>query len=276
MNKVLLVIISSIVVYFVYTNVIKSPSTPNLSPFNDKLSGGTITDRQPQQFPPVNQSTKVKNFPDLVPPVVPEEIGLAMVYPQGEGVSMDKNDSNSFQPDNPGSLLTDYKIPESYGESSLTDPYGKNGAEQAARILKINSTGTQSTFKPIDESDNNYYSSAYNPGLVPSGITYVNNNNGINYQDSYNPSNNLKLQASPGQMSTLNNCETTYPNTVKYNNFCITKGDIPYGQVVDGMVNPRLVDRWQSFTGDYSPKDALNPIDGTLYPTLNVLASAGV
>ena len=272
MNKVLLVIISSIVVYFVYTHFIKSSF--NKSSFNNKLYGGGLTDLQPQQFPPVNQSTKVNDFPDLVPPVVPEEIGLAMVYPQGQGVSMDKNDSNSFQPDKPGSLLTNYTIPESYGESSLTDPYGKNGAEQAARILKINSTGTQSAFKPIDESDNEFYSPAYNTGLVQKGITYVNNSNGIDYQDTYNPSNNLKLQASPGQMSTLDNCESTYPNTVKYNNFCITKGDIPYGQVVNGMVNPRLVDRWQSFTGDYSTQEALNPIDGTLYPNLNMLASA--
>jgi hypothetical protein len=268
MNKVLLIIISSIVVYFVYTNVFKTAQ------FNDKLSGGILTDLQPQKFPPVNQETKVDNFPDLVPPVVPEEIGLAMVYPQGQGVSMSKTDSNSFEPDKPGPLLTDYTIPQSYGESSLSDPYGKNGAEQAARILKIDSTGSQSSFKPIDESDNKYYSSAYNPGLVQSGITYINNNNEFNYQDNYTPSNNLKLQASPGQMSTLDNCESTYPNTVKYNDFCITKGDIPYGKVVNGMVNPRLVDRWQSFTGDYSTKQALNPIDGTLYPTLNVLASA--
>ena len=267
MNKIAIIIISAVAIYFIYTKI-------NKANFNDTLSGGMLTDQQPLNFPPVSQETKVQDFPDLVPPVVPEEIGLAMVYPQGQGVGMSKSDSNSFQPDKPGPLLTDYTIPESYGESSLSDPLGNKGSDQAARVLKISSTGTQLNFKGIDESDNDFYSAAYSQGLVDKGIEHLNGSQPINYQDNYNPSSNLKLEASPGQMSTLNNCEMTYPNTVKYNNFCITKGDIPYGQMVDNQVNPRLIDRWQSFTGDYSRQEALDPIDGTLYPTLGVLTSA--
>jgi hypothetical protein len=266
MDKFVLILISTIITYFFYVNFIKSP-------FNDKLVNTDLTDQQPLKFPPVNQETKVPNFPDLVPPVVPEEIGLAMVYPQGAGVSMSRQDSNSFEPTNPGPLLTDYTIPESYGESSLSDPMGNRGADQGARILKIQSTGQQLSFKPTDESEKSTFSSAYTAGEVQVGPQLINNNQQINYSDSYKPSSNLMLQASPGQMSTLSNCETTYPNTVKYNEFCITKGDIPYGQVVNNEVNPRLVSRWQSFTGDYSREEALAPIDGTMYPTLSVLAS---
>lgn len=267
MNKLLLVIISSIVTYFVYTKFIKSS-------FNDKLINTDLTEQQPLHFPPVNESTTVPGFPPLVPPVVPEEIGLAMVYPQGTGVGMSKSDSNSFEPGKPGPLLTDYTIPESYGESSLSDPYGLKGSDQGARIIRINSTGNQLNYKPVDEAENKFYSPAYTKGLVEKGLKLINENQPTNYEDNYVPSDNLKLQASPGQMSTLSNCETTYPNTVKYNDLCITEGDIPYGQVVDNKVNPRLVSRWQSFTGDYSRQEALNPIDGTLYPTLSVLASA--
>jgi hypothetical protein len=267
MDKTLLIVISLVVTFIIYTKFIKSS-------FNDKLINTNLTNEQPKSFPPVDESVNVPGFPDLVPPVVPEEIGLTMVYPQGSGVGMNKLDSNSFQPTNPGPLLTDYTIPESYGESSLSDPYGKDGSDQGARILKIKSTGNQLNFKPMDESQKKIYSSAYTDGEIEKGLQLINNNEPINYSDSYKPSSNLGLQASPGQMSTLNNCELTYPNNVKYNNFCITQGDIPYGQVVDNKVNPRLVSRWQSFTGDYSREEALNPIDGTLYPTLGVLASA--
>jgi len=267
MNKTLLIILSTIVTYFIYTKFVKSQ-------FNDKLSGQPLTNEQPRSFPGVNPSTEVPEFPPLVPPVVPEEIGLAMVYPQGPGVGMSKMDSNSFTTSTPGPLLSDYTIPESYGESSLTDPFGNQGAEQSARILKIGSTGEQSNFKPIDETECCTFSSAYTKGEVTDNYHHINGSKPINYTDSYNPSTNLKLQSSPGMSSTLPNCETTYPNVVKYNNFCITEGDIPYGQVVDNKVNPRLVDRWQSFTGDYSRAEALSPIDGTLYPNLNVLTSA--
>jgi hypothetical protein len=267
MNKLFLIAITVVVTYYIYTSYFKSN-------FNDKLINTNLTQEQPLNFPPVSEKNVVSEFPDLVPPVVPEEIGLAMVYPQGQGVGMSKTDSNSFQPDKPGPLLTDHNIPESIGESSLSDPYGNLGSDQGARILKINSTGNQLNFKPIDQTDHNLYSPAYNQGFIQKGANFIDNNEPINYQDSFSPSDNLKLQAAPGQMSTLDNCETMYPNNTKYNNFCITKGDIPYGQVVNGEVNPRLVDRWQSFTGDYNRQEALGPLDGTLYPTLGVLASA--
>jgi hypothetical protein len=267
MDKLLLIIISTVVTYFIYTTFFKSN-------FNDKLVNQIFTNDQPLKFAPLSEQTNVKDFPDLVPPVVPEEIGLAMVYPQGQGVGMSKSDSNSFEPGNPGPLLTDYTIPESYGQSSLTDVLGNKGSEQSARILKIQSTGNQLNFKPMDETGKNYFSAAYTPEMVDKGVQYLGQNQPINYQDSYNPSESLTLQASPGMYSTLDNCEQTYPNTTKYNNFCITKGDIPYGQTVNNEVNPRLVDRWESFTGDYSRQQALAPIDGTLYPTLGVLAGA--
>ena len=165
MNKIVIIIISVVAIYFIYNKF-------NKANFNDTLSGGMLTDEQPLNFPPVAQEVKVQDFPDLVPPVVPEEIGLAMVYPQGQGVGMSKSDSNSFQPGNPGDLLTDYTIPESYGESSLTDPLGNRGSDQAARVLKIGSTGSQLNFKPTLESDNRFYSSAYTDGLVDKGTEF--------------------------------------------------------------------------------------------------------
>ncbi len=224
---------------------------------------------QPMSFPSVSQP--ITGEMALAEPVVPEEIGLAMVYPQGKGVGMSKADSNSFGFDNPGPLLTDYTTPESYGESSLADPSGKNGVEQSSRIIKIKNTGNQMMYKPIDETMGFTYASAYSNGEVQETPTLINGALPINYSDSYNPEQNLKLQSSPGQQSTLPNCETTYPNVVKYNDMCITEGDIPYGQIVDNKVNPRLVSRWESFTGNYSRKDALAPIDGVLYPNLGVL-----
>jgi len=267
MNKILLITVSVVLTYFIYTKFFKSS-------FNDKLINKDLTDAQPSQFPPI--SSDVQDFPKLAPPVVPEEIGLSMVYPQGVGVGMSKSDSNSFTPGQPGPLLTDYTIPESYGESSLSDPYGTNGADQGARIIKIGSTGNALNFKPVDESESGLYSSAYTKGELTDGTQLINNAQSIDYTDTFDPTMNLKLQSSPGQMSTLSNCETTYPNTVKYNDFCITEGDIPYGQVVDNKVNPRLVSRWQSFTGDYNPQEALSPIDGTLYPTLSVLKQSAI
>ena len=154
----------------------------------------------------------------------------------------------------------------------MSDPYGDRGADQGSRIIKIGSTGNALNFQPVDEAENEFFSAAYTSGEVSDGLKLVNNAQNINYNDGFNPSSNLILQSSPGQMSNLSNCETTYPNVVKYNNFCITEGDIPYGQVVDNKVNPRLVSRWESFTGDYQRETALTPIDGVLYPTLSVLA----
>lgn len=255
--SLVIAVVIGVVVFFIY----------NKSPFKNVLISSENDRNPPKEFTPLESETEIS----LAPPVVPEEIGLAMVYPQGAGASMSNTDSNSFEPTKPGPLLTDYTTPESYGESSLTDPMGTNGASQGARILKIKNTGNQMAYKPVDESMNTTYASAYTDGEVQDGTTLINGAQEVNYSSSFNPEQNLKLQTSPGQQSNLPNCETTYPNVVKYNDFCITEGDIPYGQVVDNKVNPRLVSRWESFTGDYSRPAALEPIDGLLYPNLNVL-----
>ena len=254
---IICIIIVSILIYKICKSNFKSTI---ITPLNE------LDNTQPKSFPSIKQP----NSP-LVEPVVPEEVGLAMVYPQGTGVGMSKNDSNSFT--KPQSvLLTDISIPEAYGESSLADPTGNNGAKQGSRIIKIKNTGNQLNYKPNDESRSESYAMAYSSsGEIQKGHTFINGTQQVNYNDSFNPENNLKLQSSPGQESTLPNCESTYPNTVKYNDFCITEGDIPYGQVVNGKVNPRLVSRWESFTGDYSREEALKPIDGVLYPELSVL-----
>lgn len=241
------------------------------SSFNDKLMTpiGDLTSQQPLSFP--NLSVTPDNTFPIMNPDVPEEIGLAMVYPQGSGVGMELSDSNSFQPGNPGPLLTDHLNPESYGESSLSDPTGILGSDQGSRIIRIGNTGNQMNYKPVDVSEKETFSAAYMPGEVQKGRTFINGNGPINYSDSFDPENNMIIQTSPGQGSTLPNCEQTYPNVVKYGDLCITEGDIPYGKVVGGKVNPRLVSRWESYTGDYSPEAALNPIDGVLYPNLSVL-----
>jgi len=133
----------------------------NKSNFNTTLVSppSKITDLQPKIFPPIDKSYP-PDVPALAPPTVKEEIGLGIAYPQGVGVGMSKLDSNSFNPTNPGPLLTDYSIPEAYGESNLSDPTGANGAFQGSRILKIKSTGNQMEFKPIDEAENVMYSAA--------------------------------------------------------------------------------------------------------------------
>jgi hypothetical protein len=243
------------------------------SNFNDTLISKNITKLQPKSFAPVGADVPPGSH--LVPPTVPEEIGLAMVYPQGDGVGMSKLDSNSFYPNKPGPLLTNHNIPNSIGESSFADPIGTKGAQEGARILKIKSTGNQMEYKPLDEAENILYAAAYNQNgaEVQNGPALINGNKNINYNSSYIPEQNLILQASPGEMSTLNNCETTYPNTEHIDGLCITDGDIPYGKIVNGKVNPRLVSRWESYTGIYDRAQALQDIDGLLYPKLNVLTN---
>ena len=289
----LLIIIGVLLVIFVLFSLFKGAKSSFT--FNEEISGGAITDQQPKVFPAFTYNNgdvpkvpagtrqywdyEYTEFPKgenqsipLLPATIKEETGFAMLYPQGVGVSMTPTDSNAFTPDNPGSLLTDYKIPEAYGESSLSDPYGNNGADQASRILRIKNLGNQVNFKPTDEATYKIYATAYSNvnSEVESGFRTINGNNYINYSDDYSPSSNLMLQSSPGQMSVLSNCETTYPHTEKYKEYCITDGDIPYGQVVNGKVNPRLVSRWQSYTGDYNPQEALEQRDGLLYPILNI------
>jgi hypothetical protein len=265
-------IVLAVVVVVISMLVYLLTSTPKKSTFKNTLITpmDQIDPTPPQMFPSLSE--RETGGIQLESPTVPEEIGFAMVYPQGSGVGMVKSDSNAFTPDKPGPLLTDYSIPESYGESSLADPTGANGAGEGARVLRIKSTGDQLLYKANDESVGEIFASAYTDGEVQAGSNrLINNTKYLDYNNGYNPDKNLRLQASTGQESSLSNCETWYPNTVKYKDMCITEGDIPYGQVVNNKVNPRLVSRWQSYTGDYSREEALNPIDGVLYPNLGVL-----
>jgi hypothetical protein len=40
-------------------------------------------------------------------------------------------------------------------------------------------------------------------------------------------------------------------------------------KIINGKVNPRLVSRWESYTGEYNPRDVLNNTkSGVLYPTI--------
>jgi len=244
-----------------------------ISPFSDLLINSSLTNDQPKSFPPIETEFPKEEI-NLRKPDVPEEIGFAMLYPQGSGAGMSTLDSNSFYTTNPGPLLMDHTIPESYGESSLTDPTGFNGANQGARVLRLTTTGDQMKYKPSDINETSSFASAYSEGEVQKGPVYINGNTGIDYTDSFKPESNLIIQTSPGQESTLDLCEKTYPGVVKYNNFCITKGDIPYGKVINNEVNPRLVSRWESYTGDYSRPDALQDIDGVLYPNLNIMTAS--
>ena len=133
-NKILLLlgIVVAVVIYMVFFKK---------SGFNDRLINTNLTNGQPLSFPQLDKGPLKLSNPD-----VPEEIGLTMPYPQGGGVGMDLNDSNSFYPNKPGELLTNHVGPESYGESSLADPQGNKGAEQGARVLRIGSTGNQTNW----------------------------------------------------------------------------------------------------------------------------------
>jgi len=269
-NKALaitLVLVSVFVIYRIWDMFFGSKFTGKLS-----VPMSSLTQQQPKSFPPIQQPQQ--DIFNLAKPDVPEEIGLGTAYPQGEGVGMSKDDSNSFYPGKPGPLLTTYKNPEAYGESSLTDPSGTKGADQGCRVLRFTDTGDQLKYQPLDESTKTTFAGAFSDAEVQKGLSFVNGASEINYSDSFKPEANLVIQTSPGQTSTLPNCEKTYPNVVKYGDACITEGDIPYGQVVDNKVNPRLVSRWESYTGDYSREAALQPIDGVLYPNLNVLTAS--
>jgi len=248
--------------------------TNKQSSFNTVLSGAPITDKQPNSFPVLGSDAPVNNSP-LKPPEVKEEIGLGMNYVQGQGGAMDRNDSDAYGNAKRGELLTNYSIPESYGESSLTDPSGIRGANEGARIIKLTNPGKQSNYKPVDEIRKINYASAYSTTEENPENLFLDKKDFIDYNDTFKPESGLIAQSSPGQMSSFDKCETTYPNTQKYESFCITDGDIPYGKVVNGKVNPRLVSRWESYTGEYSPQSVLDQTNGLLYPTLNNNFPAG-
>ena len=262
-------IIFCIIMYFIINN--------KGSGFNDVLSGN-IDNSTPKLLPELLETTEIKNEPingiprklesvgivgneqqiPLLKPDVPEEIGFPLY---GKGVSTDPADSNVFISEkNPGSLHTEYNQNDSIGESSYSDQFG-------SRIIKLNSAGIQSSFLGKDEAEFKYEAGAYNKPPVQSGYTLLNYNNPINYSSNFNPSSNLKIETPPGQYTSTDNCETTYPNTINNNGVCLTAGDIPYNTIVNGKVNPRLVSRWESLTGSYDPNQIIKQ-SSSLYPII--------
>lgn len=261
------VVIIGIVLFLLYHFLLKSG-------FNNVLNGD-INDSVPKIFPDLvlppkenviiaPNDTSVSLLGDsskeqrILPPKadIPEEAGFN-IY--GKGSSTDPMDSNVFQSENvPGSLHVEYPQNESFGESMYSDSFG-------SRIIKLKSAGSQSGFKGLDESQNKYVSGAYGMEGVQSGYTLM--GNGVNYSSDFIPKTGLKLEASPGSYSLSSECESTYPNTVLSNGACLTAGDIPYDSIVNGKVNPRLVSRWESYTGSYDPQEVLKG-NSTLFPVV--------
>jgi len=232
-----------------------SGTTDHFSPLLE-TPPSQLTSEQPKEF--VN---------DFVKPPNKEEVGYSILYPQGMGVSMSNADSNAFVGGDSNILLTDYKNPESYGESSFNDPMG----EYSAKILDIGNTGIQDQFKPTDVLSTTNYASAYN-NSVPNKEYFTDSPIYTNYTDNFVPEKNIDLHALPGKDFSLAPCDDVYPNVVKYNDSCITVGDIPYGQSVNvngkEMVNRRLLDTYQAYTGDYNANDILKNENGLLFPKI--------
>lgn len=264
---VLIVVIVGIVLFLLYHFLLKSG-------FNNVLNGD-INESVPKIFPelvfPPKENVIVKpNDPSgslsgdfsreerILPPKadIAEEAGFP-IY--GKGVSTDPMDSNVFDSENnPGKMHVEYPQNESFGESMYSDSFG-------SRIIKLKNAGTQSGFKGLDESQNKYISGAYGMGGVQTGYTLMGNE--VNYSSEFIPKNGLKMEASPGSYSLSNECESTYPNTVLSNGACLTAGDIPYDSVINGKVNPRLVSRWESYTGNYNAEEVLKG-NSTLFPVV--------
>ena len=229
-------------------------------------TGGNNTLRGP---PPTSTLHLEMQGSPLVGPVRRDEIGLGLFHPDGMGAGMNRDDSNSLSPI-PDTLLTNYTTPEAIGESSMLwiSPQTPN-----CRIIKLDNTGNQEEFLPTDMYYTKMYSNAYTSG--------ENTLRGeLNYNTSYDPESSLSLECSPGQynipfMGTENAvkppCEDTYPRAVRYNlngkTMCITSGDIPYGEVLNGRVNPRLIDRWQNYTNRYNAQEVTRG-NGLLYPKI--------
>ena len=234
------------------------------SRFNVDLVSTKYTNAQPMSFTPLTTPVG-KNMP-LAPPTVAEEIGLGYAYPQGNGVSMSPFDSDSFAPG--GTLMVEHLVPQSYGDSNYINTVFNDGS----KIIKLKSAGNQSNFKPMDSNIEETFAShrQHNIGVEAGSTTLIPGNEYIDYSDNFNPEKNLKIENSPGKEAFLSPCEDTYPRAVNVGKYCITAGDIPYGKVVNGRVNPRLVSRWESYTGKYDPAVALEGIDGTLYPRLAI------
>jgi hypothetical protein len=262
-----IIVVIGVVLFLLYYYVLKSG-------FNNVLNGN-VNDLVPKIFPelvsppkenvivtPNDPSGIVSGVPSqeqrITPPKadIPEEAGFP-IY--GKGVSTDPLDSNVFESENvSGKLHVEYPQNESFGESMYSDQYG-------SRIIKLKNTGSQLSFKGLDESQRKYVSGAYGKEGIQFGYTLM--GNGIDYSSTFDPKNGLKLEASPGSYSLSSECESTYPNTVLSNGACLTAGDIPYDSIVNGKVNPRLVSRWESYTGNYNPQEVLQG-NTTLFPVV--------
>jgi hypothetical protein len=276
MNNTLITIIVVVILYY----IIKSTyNTPNKSNFNNTISGDSININTPYKFNDLdnkfinndvndpllyigkninNGSANKEQQINLVKADVPEE-GAYPIY--GSGASMDRNDSNVLLSDTEvGPLHLEFKNNESIGESPYTD---KNGS----RIVKIKSTGNQTLFKGIDENEKNHYLATDNLNEISSGNYLLKNEKNIDYSSDYLPTENIKLESSPGYYTNSDICENTYPRNIKNKNTCILEGDIPYGEIVNGKVNPRLLSRYEYLTGDYDPYSKINKT-GNLYPVL--------
>jgi hypothetical protein len=249
------------------------------SQFNNVLDGN-INEATPRVLPKLfpdlkdnNSTTNIIGIPTkidslgnptieqhipLLKPDVPEEIGFPLY---GKGVSMDPLDSNVFNAEKtPGDLHVNYSQNDSVGESTYSDEFG-------SRIIKIKSSGNQNNFIGLDESTKKYQAGAYNKQNIQSGYTLINGSNSINYSSEFIPTQNLKLETSPGHSTVTENCESTYPHTINNNGICLTEGDIPYNSIVNGKVNPRLVSRWESYTGNYNPNDIIKQ-QSSLFPVI--------
>jgi hypothetical protein len=285
-------IVLILILFFVFfnnkgTNI---GNTGSVSKFNNVLKGdsGSINDLTPVLLNPKNDYSSISNNnsnninvePEGVTEVLPEILELninkniRLLKPDvreedgfplyGAGVSMERNDSNVLNSTNDnGPLHTSLSKNESIGESVYTDQYG-------SRILKINSTGSQSNFKATDEAEYRKYAAAYNNEIeIPLGEYFLNNNTFVNYTDNFVPDNNILTEASPGSMTESTNCEQTLPRTTKSSGYCLSDVDLPYKEVTNGKVNPRLVSRWESYTGNYDPQAVVNSSgSGNLFPKI--------
>lgn len=259
-----------IIVYLTTFSSFKQIQTP--IDITQELIQPQLENRMPEfnytSIPKVNNKpVKHEQHIELDPPTVKEEIGLGIKYPQGQGVAMSPSDSNTFALPNPNALLSKHNVPQANGISNYADLTGTLGANEGAKIIKLVNTGVQNKFKPQDE-DFRYpgtYSSAYDTDntiyVTPGSVE-------INYNDSFEPEKQLKLTSSAGKESKTADCAEYFPANIKLEDICISKVDLPYGKIINNQVNPRLVSRWESYTNNYNPEEALSLADGNMYPKI--------
>ena len=189
------------------------------------------------------KSFNYKYRPDdhlLAIPPVKEEIGLAQVYPQGSGVAMSSENSKGLPPD---LKLDDHNYPEAYGQSSLGNR--KMQFTDGMKILSVKTTGKQDNYSGLYFNDD-----------------YLNVSDGPEFQIEQL----MQVETIPGKQFNNNDIpEQSYPATLQYKNNFIIDGDIPYGETVNGKINPRLLSRWEYYTNQYNAKEKLSQ-SGLLYP----------